>query len=140
MSDDMLRAIAANGGVVMVNFFPGFIDPQYGTRKTPLSMLVDHIAHIVDVAGPDHVGLGSDYDGVPSMPVGLEGVDGLPSVTLELLRRGYSDEVVRKILGENFLRVMAAGEACSSIHAAAGGRPPNQTLSGDGSMRKIEGG
>jgi membrane dipeptidase len=132
LSDDMLRALAKNGGVAMVNFFPGFIDPNYdatGGRGTPLSLLIDHIAHVIDVAGEDHVGLGADFDGVPSLPEGLGGVDGLPKITLELVRRGYSDDVVKKVLGENFLRVMEAAEACA--------RASKTTLSGDGSTRRI---
>jgi len=76
------------------------------------------------------VGLGSDYDGVDSMPVGLEGIDGLPKITLELLRRGWSDEDVKKVLGENFLRAFAAAEA----HA----RATKTTLSGDGSTKSVE--
>ncbi len=148
LTDDQLVAIGKNGGVVMVNFFAGFIDPKYrdaaravykahadelaaaekdgthtarmndlyrklseGIPRPPLSVLVDHIEHIAKVAGVDHVGLGSDFDGVSAMPVGLEGMDGLPKITLELLRRGWSDEDVKKVLGENFLRVMAAAEA-----------------------------
>ena len=166
LSDDQLRAIAKNGGVVMVNFFPGYIDPQYRDAlharfakhgaeigalfkrhlspseiaaaidklggplpKTPLSVLVDHIEHIAKVAGVDHVGLGSDFDGVEAMPEGLEGIDGLPKITLELLRRGWSDEDVKKVLGENFLRTFAAAQAFA--------RSTNTTLSGDGDTRLI---
>jgi membrane dipeptidase len=98
--------------------------------KVPLGVLIDHIEHIAKVAGVDHVGLGSDYDGVDSMPVGLEGIDGLPKITLELLRRGWSDEDVKKVLGENFLRAFAAAEA----HA----RATKTTLSGDGSTKSVE--
>ncbi|HEX3346363.1 MAG TPA: dipeptidase [Polyangiaceae bacterium] len=168
LSDDELRGIARTGGVVMVNFFSGYLDPAYRTAmhaffarhgaelaaldkkgmklselheaaqrmgagelpKVPLGVLVDHIEHIAKVAGVDHVGLGSDFDGVDSMPVGLEGIDGLPKITLELLRRGWSDDDVKKVLGENFLRAFAAAEA----HARATGT----TLSGDGSTKRIE--
>jgi membrane dipeptidase len=98
--------------------------------KTPLSVLIDHIDHIAKVAGLDHVGLGSDFDGVPSLPEGLSGMDGLPLITLELLRRGYSDGDVKKILGENFLRVLGEAEA----YAAA----TKTTLSGDGDLRTID--
>jgi membrane dipeptidase len=166
LSDDQLRAIAANGGVVMVNFFSDYLDPKHraasqalyrdrakelqalekgspkmsdlfaayakleeGLSKTPLSVLVDHIEHIAKVAGVDHVGLGSDFDGVSAMPEGLEGIDGLPKITLELVRRGWSDEDVKKVLGENFLRVMAAAEAFA--------RSTGTTLSGDGSTLGI---
>jgi membrane dipeptidase len=165
LTDDQLRALAKNGGVAMVNFFPGFLDPKYRAAqgafmarhkgeidalmqkhlpvsamqdamakmggadmpKTPLSVLIDHIDHIAKVAGLDHVGLGSDFDGVPSLPEGLSGMDGLPLITLELLRRGYSDGDVKKILGENFLRVLGEAEA----YAAA----TKTTLSGDGDLR-----
>ncbi len=166
LSDDQLRALGRNGGVAMVNFFPGFIDPRYaaalrtfGTKHkaemealrnkhlsleaaraamaamgfgelplTPLGVLVDHIAHIAQVAGVDHVGLGSDFDGVSALPQGLSGIDGLPKITLELLRRGFTDDDVKKILGENFLRVMAEAE----VYAAG----TKTTLSGDGSRAK----
>jgi membrane dipeptidase len=162
LGDDQLRAIASNGGVVMVNFFSMYLDPHYRTAaaefhakhpvpdapggkgthtktsaqnarfaaaerdipKPPLSLLVDHIEHIAKVAGVDHVGLGSDFDGVWAMPEGLEGIDGLPKITLELLRRGWSDEDVRKVLGQNFLRAMSAAEAYA--------RSTGTTLSGDG--------
>jgi membrane dipeptidase len=98
--------------------------------KVPLGVLVDHIEHIAKVAGVDHVGLGSDFDGVDSMPQGLEGIDGLPKITLELLRRGWSDEDVKKVLGENFLRAFAAAEA----HA----RSTRTTLSGAGSTKRLD--
>ncbi len=168
LSDDQLRAIARNGGVVMVNFFPAYVDPAYrkawlafhakhgaelkelvrkGARssavleaevrmgirdlpKVPLSVVVDHIEHIARVAGVDHVGLGSDFDGTDASPVGLEGIDGLPRITLELLRRGWSDEDVRKVLGENFLRVFGAAEAFA--------RSTGSTLSGGGSTKTID--
>jgi membrane dipeptidase len=166
LSDDQLRAIAKNGGVVMVNFFPGYIDPKYRDAlramfakhgaeiaalfkrhpklsevnaafekiggplpKTPLSVLVDHIEHIARVAGVDHVGLGSDFDGVGALPEGLEGMDGLPKITLELLRRGWTDEDVKKVLGENFLRTFALAQAFA--------RSTSTTLSGDGDTRTI---
>jgi membrane dipeptidase len=98
--------------------------------KTPIGVLVDHIEHIAQVAGKDHVGLGSDFDGVPALPQGLEGMDGLPKITLELLRRGWSDEDVKKVLGENFLRVFAAADAYA--------RSTKTTLSGDGSTQRLE--
>ena len=76
----------------------------------PLSVVVDHIDHIVDLAGIDHVGLGSDFDGMGSAPVGLEHVGMMPAITEELVRRGYDEASIRKILGENLLRVMADNE------------------------------
>jgi membrane dipeptidase len=74
--------------------------------SAPLARLVDHFDHAIRVAGPDHVGIGADMDGVPSMPVGLEDVSRLPRLTVELRRRGHSAETVRKVLGANLLRVM----------------------------------
>jgi membrane dipeptidase len=143
VSDDLLRAIGKNGGVVMVNYHGDFIDPKftetiparaarmaelgekYGAgdaridwvvgeqtrkqvRQTPLSVLVDHIDHIAKVAGVDHVGLGSDYDGASYMPVGLDTVDKLPNLSKALLARGYSEADLARILGGNVLRVLEA--------------------------------
>jgi membrane dipeptidase len=148
LNDDELRAITKNGGVVMVNFYDGFIDPkkaevtfnarakeeelkqqfpndpqrvaaemkqwraQYKFDKTPLSVLLDHIEHIIKVAGIDHVGLGADLDGIPldAAPVGLEDVSKYPVLTYELLKRGHSEADIKKILGENLLRAMARCE------------------------------
>jgi membrane dipeptidase len=80
--------------------------------KTPLSVLMDHIDHIVKVAGIDHIGIGSDFDGVPltGLPEGMEDISKLPTLTYELMKRGYSDADIKKFLGENLLRVMAAVE------------------------------
>jgi membrane dipeptidase len=169
--DDLLRRFAKNGGVVMVNFYPVFIDqkaydadrarderlkPQVEalaarfkddqklleeeTKKlldanplppTPLSVLIDHIDHIAKVAGIDHVGLGSDFDGVPSLPEGLKDISQLPNITYELLRRGYKEEDIRKILGENLLRAFADVERIARVKS--------RHISGDGSLRRIEG-
>ena len=101
LTDDMIRAIADHGGVVGINFAPDFIHKE----KATLSRVVDHIDHVIEVAGIDHVGLGSDFDGIRSTPEGLEDVSRLPGITEELLRRGYSEGEIRKILGENHLRV-----------------------------------
>jgi membrane dipeptidase len=84
----------------------------------------------VKVAGIDSVGLGSDFDGVDALPEGITGVDGYPKITEELLRRGYKDEDVLKILGENFLRVFQKAEDYSKT------RPSR--ISGDGSQKKID--
>lgn len=125
LRDEQLRAIALNGGVVMVNFADIFIDPRkvspwehaarwaagLGRPLTPLSVLADHVEHVARVAGVDHVGLGSDFDGAPWFPAGLEDVSGYPALTLELLRRGWSDDELRKLLGGNALRVLARAEA-----------------------------
>nr|MBA2732890.1 membrane dipeptidase [Acidobacteriota bacterium] len=160
--------IAKNGGVVMVNFYPVFIDqkaldankernerlkPQLDALNerykddavrlsaerqkvfdanplptTPLSVLIDHIDHIAKVAGVDHVGIGSDFDGVPSLPVGIEDISKLPVITYELLRRGYKEKDIRKILGENLLRAFAEAEKVS--------RTMGRTISGEGNQRR----
>jgi len=77
--------------------------------KTPLSVLMDHIDHIVKVAGINHIGIGSDFDGVPftGLPEGMEDISKLPTLTYELMKRGYSDADIKKFLGENLLRVMS---------------------------------
>jgi membrane dipeptidase len=124
LSDDMLRAVARNGGVVMVNFGGSFIDPDkagywnaardlllnFGPTPVPLSRLLDHIDHVARVAGIDHVGLGSDFDGTLFLPEGARDVAGFPNVTAGLLERGYGEDEVRKVLGENLLRVFAQAE------------------------------
>ena len=80
--------------------------------RTPLAVLIDHIDHIAKVAGIDHVGIGSDFDGIPltGAPAGMEDMSKLPNITVELMKRGYSDADIKKVLGENFLRVMAEVE------------------------------
>jgi membrane dipeptidase len=147
MSDDMLRAVAKNHGVVMVNFYPVFLsqlvrdaarkreedlkpqiaalkakDPGEGAEfdkgmeelhranplpKIPYTLIVDHIDHIVKVAGVDSVGLGSDFDGIGDTPSGMEHIGKLPAIRDELKRRGYVEADIRKIMGENFMRVFA---------------------------------
>jgi membrane dipeptidase len=102
MTDDMIRAMAERGGVMGMNFAPGFVHP---TRAT-VQGVVDHIDHIVDLVGPDHVGLGSDFDGIPYTPEGLEDVTQMPNITAELVGRNYSEEDIKKILGLNHLRLM----------------------------------
>ena len=169
--DDLLRRFKQNGGVVMINFYPVFLDqkaieasaarearlrPERERLReqfkddpkrleeelnkltaanplppTPLSVLIDHFDHVAKVAGIDHVGIGSDFDGVPYLPVGMEDISKLPAVTYELLRRGYSEGDVRKVLGENFMRAFAQAE-----RVARGSRG---RLSGDGSVRRIDG-
>ncbi len=97
--------------------------------KVPLSLLIDHIDHIAKVAGIDHVGIGSDFDGVPDLPAGMDDIAHLPNITYELLRRGYSEQDVRKVLGENLLRAFAEVE-----RVARGTR-----TSGDGSLKRLPG-
>lgn len=144
MSDDQLRAVARNGGVVNVNFYASFIDPRHfaarqaidgrlatelaaagsaadsasarlraeaATRAIPrpgTGVILDHIDHIRRVAGIDHVGIGSDFDGVGGLlPQGMEDVTRLPLLVQGMLDRGYTEADIRKVLGGNMLRVMA---------------------------------
>jgi membrane dipeptidase len=148
MSDDMLRAVAKNGGVVNVNFYAGFIDSAYANAthratdpiwawrdsmaakpgadtaaltaeankraqaaldavpRPALSVLLDHFDHIAKVAGVDHVGIGSDFDGIDVAPQQMEDVTMLPRIAQGLLDRGYSESDIKKILGGNMMRVM----------------------------------
>jgi membrane dipeptidase len=150
--DDILKAVKQNGGVVMVNFYSGFIVPESGktVRKVMEEMrtrypdraqrasameawfksegvklprgtirdVADHIDHIVEVAGIDHVGIGSDFDGITMWPAGLEDVSSYPRLTEELLRRSYSESEVHKILGGNVLRAFRrAGEVAKRLQA-----------------------
>lgn len=144
--DDVLKSLPKNGGVIMVNFYSGFITPE-GARAMTSRMemfrelkkkfpkkeefeeewgawsrghpfptgsihdVVDHIEHIIKVAGVDHVGLGSDYDGIGTVPRQLEDVSSYPLITQELLNRGYKKEAIEKVLGGNILRVMREAEA-----------------------------
>lgn len=164
--DAVLRQMAANGGIVMVTFVPGFISEPvraWGAARTAedarlkslnpgdpaavktglaawvaanpapkatMDDVVAHIQHVRDVAGIDHVGLGGDYDGVDSLPVGLEGVDGYPRLLAELMRRGWSEADIRKISGENLLRVMRAVERVAASQRAD--RPSLARLPDDG--------
>ncbi len=102
MTDDMIKALAEKGGVLGMNFAPSFVHPT----NPSVSTLVGHIDHISDLVGPDHVGLGSDFDGIPSTPAGLEDVTRMPNIAEELIERGYGREDLKKILGLNHLRVI----------------------------------
>lgn len=150
LTDDMLRELARNGGVCMINFFSAFISQDIarvmkearkrpkkpesagGTEEMPddrtdwanylewfqslgspvatLDQLADHIFHAADVAGIDHVGLGSDFDGVPALPAGLDTAATLPALTARLLERGMHEDDAEKVLGGNFMRVFEAIE------------------------------
>jgi membrane dipeptidase len=143
--DDVLRLVAKNGGVVMINFYPGFLSPE-GARATKemfqvaralqkkfprekefreafaqwskqhpfptgsVHTVVDHIEHIIKVAGVEHVGLGSDFDGIGTVPRQLEDVSCYPYLTQELLNRGHSREAIHKVLGLNLLRALRRAE------------------------------
>jgi len=155
--DDVLRLIAKNDGIVMVNFAPQYISEERrvwgGARageearlatlytgepdkakaaldawlaanpqpRVTVAMVADHIDHIAQVAGHDHVGLGGDYDGLPQLPEGMDGVDAYPRLLVELMRRGWSDTDLAKLAGGNILRVM---EAAEKVARAMQAEPP----------------
>ncbi len=126
--DNVLQLTAKNGGVVMVTFVPGFISqavadfdatPEAERKgqappKATLAQVADHIDHIRKVAGIDHIGLGGDFDGITQVVEGLEDVSKYPALTAELIKRGYKDEDIKKILGLNVLRVMRQAEAVAA--------------------------
>ncbi|MGE5509491.1 MAG: dipeptidase [Chitinophagales bacterium] len=106
LTDDQARAIAATGGLVGVCFVPQFLNAD--APKACLEDALDHLDHFVRLVGPDHVGLGSDFDGVDFPVKGLESPAGRPGLVAGLKRRGYGDEVIGKVMGRNWLRVLAA--------------------------------
>ncbi len=93
--------------------------------------IVDHIDYVVKVAGIDHVGIGSDFDGGITLPLGIDGADDMPLITYELMKRGYTEKDIRKVLGDNFLRVFTEVEKRADIKS--------RKISGDGSLMKIGG-
>jgi membrane dipeptidase len=173
--DDVLKLVAANGGVVMVNFFPGYVSearrrwdadraaevarynsPPFGglyigqperakaalaewERAHPkpavgIGDVADHIEHIRKVAGVEHVGIGSDFDGIPEGPSGLDGVDKFPALLAELARRGWSDADLAKVAGGNALRALARAEEVSA-RLRATRLPSTATLAIDATPR-----
>jgi membrane dipeptidase len=112
ISDDMLRALAKNGGVIHVDAVIKYIDPVE-RPATPLSVFIDHIVHAIEVAGPDHVGIGIDYGYDAPKPVDLEDCSKFENITYELLKRGVPESTIRKVWGENTLRVMKEVERVS---------------------------
>ena len=147
--DTILRKVAANGGVVMINFYSGFVVPESALRmrkmfdvsrelrkkfpkqedyqrerrrwraKNPIAAgnihhVVDHIEHVIRVAGIDHVGIGSDYDGVSSLPKQLGDVSSYPLITQELVNRGYTEDEIHQVLSGNIMRVMERAERVAS--------------------------
>ena len=166
--DEVLKRVAKNGGVMMVNFYPSFLDartnkeeneraarlkpqmdalreqfkndqPGFNDAERKLldanpiyvadyKRIVDHIDHMKKVAGIDIVGIGSDYDGVPFLPAGMNGMEDLALVTYEMLKRGYTEQEIRKVLGENFMRAFTQAEK------VAGSRQ----ISGQGSLMKLK--
>ncbi|MFV0387550.1 MAG: dipeptidase [Pyrinomonadaceae bacterium] len=167
--DDILQLLKKNGGVMMINFYPAFLDQRYldedrardkklaEQRKalrekykddddkyeeeyrklneanpiyTPsYTKIVDHIDYIRDQIGIDYIGIGSDYDGVPSLPEGMHGSEDLVLVTYEMLRRGYSEKDIDKVLGANFMRVFAQVEKVAANS--------KKGVSGNGSLNKL---
>jgi len=108
--DDVLERLPANGGVVMITFVPSFLTDG---EEATIGDVADHIEHVVQVAGIDHVGIGSDFDGISSTPVGMEDVSTYPALFAELSRRGWSEEDMAKLAGGNALRVMREAEAAA---------------------------
>jgi len=104
---DSLVAMEHTGFFILQLLSKEYPDETKSLRP-PLSLLIDHIDYIVKLVGPDHVGLGSDFDGTESTPLGLDGVQDFPHITEALLQRGYSEKNIKKILGGNFLRVFEA--------------------------------
>lgn len=137
MTDDMIRALAASGGVIQINFYPVFLDVRFEevitesciidngddvelrTRLQELSrpsykLVADHIDHVVGLVGIDHVGLGSDFDGIEVTPDGLEDISMFPKLFEELRHRGYSEEDLEKIASRNFFNVLSSSDAAQS--------------------------
>ncbi len=106
VDDEQLKAVAASGGTVGIIYQPGFLDAAWA--DCPLSRVVDHMEHVIRVTGEDHVSLGSDFDGLILIPRELHDITGLPKLVQIMLDRGWSDSRIRKILGENYLRVVKA--------------------------------
>ena len=130
MTDDMVRALGGKGGVVMINYSVGFLSneryeaqqknvPSAELPRVSWEKIVDHIDHAVKLVGPTHVGLGSDFDGT-TVPDGMEDVSKLPKITAALLAKGYSEQDVKNILGENILRLLEQVEGVGrQLRAAA---------------------
>jgi membrane dipeptidase len=104
LTDEMIKLLAEKDGVMGMNFAPAFVDDNPGNAT--LERILDHIDHVVEAAGVEHVGLGSDFDGIESCPKGLEDVTKMPYITEGLVRRNYSEDDILKVLGGNFLRVL----------------------------------
>lgn len=107
LTDDQIRAVAATGGLVGVAFMPKYLSPT-DPEAADVATIADHLERVVEVAGVDHVGLGSDFDGMPSLPDGIEGVQDVPKIVAELERRGWGSHELGRLLGGNWLRVLEA--------------------------------
>lgn len=168
--DDVLKRVAKNGGVIMINFYPSFLDSRTNKEENERSArlkpqidalreqykddtqgyniaerklldanpiyvasytrIVDHIDYIKKLIGIDYIGIGSDFDGVPFLPAGMNGAEDLVLVTYVMLKRGYTEAEIRKVLGENLLRAMSQMESVAKIST--------RKISGDGSLKKIK--
>jgi membrane dipeptidase len=148
LNDNQIKAIGKNGGVIFINFYPGYLDYDFGHKyealkntstvyldsikkvygddhlgyrkfrseyykekttsfRPKLEIILDHMDYIIKLIGEDHVGLGSDFDGISITPKGIEDVGDMPQLTRGMLERGYSQKRIQKILGDNFMRVFA---------------------------------
>ena len=114
--------------IIRKKFEPADLEEKNPIYIADYKRIVDHIDHIKKVAGIDHAGLGSDYDGVPFLPSPMKGTEDLVLVTYEMLRRGYTDAEVRKVLGENFLRAFSQAEKIAGT----------RRISADGSLMKLK--
>lgn len=168
--DDVLQMLKKNGGIVMINFYPAFLDQRYwdedrardeklkdeikqieekyksdseklNEEKRKLAIanpiyipsytkIVDHIDYIKKTIGIDYAGIGSDYDGIPLLPEGMNGAEDLMLVTYEMLKRGYTETEIRKVLGENFMRVLEKNEQNANRNS--------RKISGGGSLKKLK--
>lgn len=109
LSDEQLRAIARSGGIVGLNFATYFLRPDGGMRAdTPIDVMLDHLDHMITVMGPEHVGFGSDFDGVGAMPVPLQDAGSLPALQQALHDRGHDPATVAVVSHDNWLRVLQA--------------------------------
>lgn len=144
----MLLLVKENNGIVMVNFYPEFVrcGPGKESKDATLSDVADHVEHIGKLIGWEHVGIGSDFDGIPpsslptwgvnvltnpgidTVPAGLEDVSKFPALFAELLKRGVTDEQAKGIAGGNILRVWAAAEEVALQMKKGGVRPLEDTI------------
>ena len=130
LTDAQLDAIGSSGGLVGIVYAVAFVRADgRDDADTPIAAIVAHARHVADRIGPEHVGLGSDFDGVSFLPEGIRDVSDLPNITYELLRRGYSDADVLKILGGNFMRAFAEVERVAGVE--------RRKISGEGSLRRL---
>lgn len=110
VTDEQIRAVAATGGLVGIAFMPAYLVPD-DPGTADVAAIADHVERVVEVAGVDHVALGSDLDGVPALPGGIGGVEDLPAVPAELVRRGWAEPDLAPLLGGNWMRVLEGAGA-----------------------------